>query len=95
MKSSGNGHPEQCAINLLKITRGEVPYDRIKGRDATIVDAPISSAISKAEDDAEWLLSEYEPRISIDNIDISAILSNLGDLDINANIIVKKEKWNE
>ena len=52
MKSSGNGTPEQCAVNLLLITRGEVPYDRIKGRDASLVDAPISTAGTDAETDA-------------------------------------------
>lgn len=29
MKSSGNGTPEQCAVNLLLITRGEVPYNSV------------------------------------------------------------------
>ena len=33
MKASGNGTPQTCVQNLLKTTRGEVPYERIKGID--------------------------------------------------------------
>lgn len=40
MLASNNGDPRQCAANLLKLTRGENPYDRIKGIDAAITDAP-------------------------------------------------------
>ena len=36
MLASNNGDPRQCAANLLKLTRGENPYDRIKGIDAAI-----------------------------------------------------------
>ena len=32
MKASGNGAPEICVQNLLKTIRGEVPYERIKGK---------------------------------------------------------------
>ena len=28
MRASGNGSPEVCAANLLRIVRGEVAYDR-------------------------------------------------------------------
>ena len=31
MRSSGNGNPAVCADNLTKISRGEIPYDRIRG----------------------------------------------------------------
>ena len=40
MRASGNGRPEQCAANLLKITRGEVPYDRLKGLGTSAIDGP-------------------------------------------------------
>ena len=91
MKASGNGTPEQCAVNLLLITRGEVPYDRIKGRDAALVDAPTTVSAAQAEADAEWLLSTYEPRMVVDGIDISATMASVGDLGVNANISVRKE----
>ena len=38
MKASGNAAPETCVQNLLKTIRGEVPYDRIKGIDRTLID---------------------------------------------------------
>ena len=31
MKGSGNGNPAICANNLVRISRGEIPFDRIKG----------------------------------------------------------------
>ena len=33
MQAHGNGNPETCASNLLRTIRGEVPYDRVRGRD--------------------------------------------------------------
>ena len=52
MKASGNGSPETCASNLLRIVRGEVPYDRVRGRDGALVDQP--NATDEAVADAEW-----------------------------------------
>ena len=40
MKASGNGAPEICVQNLLKTIRGDVPYERIKGIDRTLIDKP-------------------------------------------------------
>lgn len=91
MKASGNGRPEQCAVNLLLITRGEIPFDRIKGRDAALIDAPISTTAAQAEADAEWLLSTYEPRMSVEEINISDTVAQVGDYGVNAKIIMKKE----
>jgi len=59
MKAHGNGTPETCASNLLRIVRGEVPYDRVRGRDGALVDQP--NAIDEAVADAEWVLETYEP----------------------------------
>ena len=42
MKASGNAAPETCVQNLLKTIRGEVPYERIKGIDRTLIDKPLS-----------------------------------------------------
>ena len=44
MKASGNGTPQTCVQNLLKTTRGEVPYERIKGIDRTLIDKPSETA---------------------------------------------------
>lgn len=61
MKASGNGDPGTCAENLLRIVRGEIPFDRVRGRDGSLVDQPFSS--DEALDDAEWVLDQYEPRV--------------------------------
>lgn len=66
MKAHGNGNPETCASNLLRIVRGEVPYDRVRGRDGALVDQP--NATDEAVADAEWVLETYEPRVDAENI---------------------------
>lgn len=66
MKAHGNGSPETCASNLLRIVRGEVPYDRVRGRDGALVDQP--NATDDAVADAEWVLETYEPRVDAENI---------------------------
>jgi len=68
MKKSGNGRPETCAYNLLRTIRGEVPFDRIRGIDGTLIDKPKGYARARA--DTEWLIRTYEPRISIKEIDL-------------------------
>lgn len=66
MKAHGNGNPETCASNLLRIVRGEVPYDRVRGRDGALVDQP--NAADEAVADAEWVLETYEPRVNAESI---------------------------
>ena len=51
MKAHGNGNPETCAFNLLRIVRGEIPYDRVRGRDGTLIDRP--NVTDEAAADAE------------------------------------------
>lgn len=67
MKAHGNSNPETCASNLLRIVRGEVPYDRVRGRDGALVDQP--NATDEATADAEWLLETYEPRVEVEGIE--------------------------
>ena len=94
MKGQGNGIPEQCALNLLMITRGEVPYDRIRGRNGTLTDAPTSQVSDAALADAEWLLETYEPRIEIDSIDIEATIGAIGEYGLAASLRRKEEDQN-
>lgn len=84
MKASGNGSPETCASNLLRIVRGEVPYDRVRGRDGTLVDK--FNATDEALADAEWLLEEYEPRVEVDGINAEAADAENGDFAMLVNI---------
>jgi len=59
----------------MKITRGEVPYERIKGRIGSLIDSPAITAIPDNIADAEWLIRTYEPRINLDVIDIDGAFS--------------------
>ena len=71
MRAQGNGTPEVCANNLLRITRGEVPFERVKGLDPQIIDRPIAQAVVEAKQDADWLLSTYEPRVTVQDIHVA------------------------
>ena len=89
MKAHGNGTPETCASNLLRIVRGEIPYDRVRGRDGTLVDTP--NATSEAIADAEWVLGTYEPRIDVDEIEIYQEAPQWGDFTTNVKIKRKED----
>lgn len=68
VRSRGNGAPEVCANNLMQIVRGEVPYERVKGLDPRLIDRPLPSAKVDVEQDAEWLISTYEPRVAFKGV---------------------------
>lgn len=44
MKSSGNGLPQLCLVNLFRMTRGEVRFDVLRGMDSSITDKPETAA---------------------------------------------------
>lgn len=69
MLSKNNSSPEICARNLLKITRGEVPYVRSKGI-SLLTDKAATIAAPSAALDAELMLGVYEPRVNVKNVDI-------------------------
>lgn len=91
MLASNNGDPRQCAANLLKITRGENPYERIKGIDAKLTDAPSATAKKNTIADIEWVLDSYEPRVEIEEIDVNASDSQRGDFSSMAKIKLREE----
>ena len=95
MLASNNGDPRQCAANLLKRTRGENPYDRIKGIDAAITDAPSASARYDAIAEAEWVLDTYEPRVEVEGIDFEAPDAQGGDFSTITQIKLREEEDNE
>lgn len=90
MKAHGNGTPETCASNLLNIVRGEVPFDRVRGRDGALEFKP--NADDEVHADAEWLLATYEPRLSIENIETIIEDTQTGDYSILATIKRKEEE---
>jgi len=90
MKASGNGLPETCALNLLRIVRGEVPFDRVRGVDGTLIDR--ANVTAEFQADIEWLLETYEPRVEIESIEESAEAFMAGDY---ASIVKIKRKEEE
>ena len=88
MKASGNGEPMQCVANLLRIIRGECPYDRIKGIDPTLIDQPTEIVAPLMQAEAKWLIKTYEPRVNADDVAISAIASQDGNFALNVDATV-------
>lgn len=90
MKAHGNGTPETCASNLLHIVRGEVPFDRVRGRDGSLVDRP--NATEEAAADAEWVLETYEPRVNVESINDNPEALRSGDYSMLVNITRKEDE---
>lgn len=89
MKAAGNGNPETCVANLLKIVRGEVPYSRLKGRDGMLIDqAGVDEDIIA---DAEQLIEEYEERVAVESIEMIREDVSDGDFLLIANIANEEE----
>lgn len=84
MTGYGNGNPEVCANNLLKTVRFEVPFERIKGIDGSLIDKP--NAEARVGADATWLIETYEPRVKINSVSVKA--SNGADREVTADITV-------
>lgn len=90
MKAHGNGNPETCASNLLRIVRGEVPFDRVRGLDGSLIDKP--DARDEATADAEWLLETYEPRVNVESVETTAVNASSGDFSTLVNFTRKEEE---
>ena len=71
MKASGNGTPQQCVANLINLYQNEVPYARLKGMDPSIVDMPQEEAEVTAKNHVSWLIENYEPRVTVNDVEIS------------------------
>lgn len=71
MKASGNGTPQQCVANLINLYQHEVPYARLKGMDPSIVDMPQDEAEVAAKNHVSWLIENYEPRVTVNDVKIS------------------------
>ena len=89
MKAKGNGTPQVCANNLLRLFRGEVPYERVKGLDPRIVDRPLATASAQLRQDADWLIDTYEPRAEIKTLQVASSGATAGGFSVTADI---KEK---
>lgn len=86
MRAIGNGDVSICANNLLRIFRGEVPYERVKGIDSRLIDRPLNDAEMDIQQDADWLLETYEPRAVVESVSVSLSDKVEGGIVINAKI---------
>nr|DAG65229.1 MAG TPA: lysozyme [Caudoviricetes sp.] len=82
MKGHGNGDVALCAENLLRIFRGENPYERVKGIDARSLDKPALDAEAEILQDAEFCIENYEPRAQIDSLDVYGLDRERGDFRV-------------
>lgn len=89
MTASGNGKPQHCVANLLRITRGEVPYERLKGLDGSMIDRPASLAVKENIPDIEWVIKTYKTRVRINDIDIKSLAAQLGHFGIEADLTIE------
>lgn len=91
MRAYGNSRPDVCADNLLKITRGEVPFERTKGLDPRLIDRPLSAVEAEIQQDAEWVLETYEPRVEVNAIIVTPSAETVGGFYVTADINEKEE----
>ena len=71
MKAFGNGKPQQCIANLTNLYQYEVPYARLKGMDSSIIDMPRDEAEVAAKNHVSWLIENYEPRVTLNDVEIN------------------------
>ena len=86
MKASGNGTPQTCVQNLLKTTRGEMPYERIKGIDRSLIYQPSETAASELAAEVEFVVETYEPRGKGTDVERVALDAEVGGFEINPSI---------
>lgn len=86
MKAKGNSAPQVCVNNLLRLFRGEVPYERVKGLDPRMIDRPIGTSDAQLRQDADWLVDTYEPRASIKSISVAQADTVNGGFSVTAEI---------
>lgn len=70
MKASGNGNVAQCVANLIATYQGEVPYQRLKGMDPSVIDENLITSEPKIKNHATWLIENYEERAVVNEINV-------------------------
>lgn len=91
MRAKGNGAPQVCVNNLLRLFRGEVPYERVKGLDPRLIDRPITASEMQLRQDADWLVDTYEPRAEIKSLSVTQSDTVGGGFTVIADIVSKEE----
>lgn len=70
MLANGNSDVTTCVTNLVAMRRGECAYERVKGIDQDIINEVIDEAEIDLIEDAEFLIEQFEERVSLDDIEI-------------------------
>lgn len=70
MLAKGNSDVTTCVTNLMAMRRGECAYERVKGIDQDIINEVIDEAEIDLIEDAEFLIEQFEERVSLDDIEI-------------------------
>lgn len=70
MLASGNGELTVCVDNLMAMRRGECAYNRVKGLDQDIIDMTMEDAELELMEDADFVIEQFEPRASLDDIEM-------------------------
>lgn len=83
MLASGNGEITVCVTNLMSMRRGECAYERIKGIDQDIINEMEIGAELDLLEDAEFVIEEYEKRVSLEGIDIEPVIYEDNTFDVN------------
>lgn len=89
MLSKGNSSPQICVSNLIRMTRGEVPFSRVKGLDPRHFSRPALTEKEPLMADIEWLIETYEPRVDVKTINLEDLAAKAGDFAVNATLDVK------
>ncbi|MDE5758627.1 MAG: hypothetical protein K2H85_08445 [Allobaculum sp.] len=88
MRMKDNGNPLICARNLMNMSLGECPFDRLRGRDPAMLDRPMGQ--SQAVQNAKLVLKLYEPRLDATVIRGGYVNAN-GDFVIDMELSDRKE----
>lgn len=84
MLKEGNSNKGRCINNLLRLTRGEVHLDQLRGLRSDLIDKPAATVEPLMRANVFWLVEHYEPRVS--SVDFSANLNTSGDLAAQAKV---------
>lgn len=89
MKSIGNSNPDVCVQNLLKCVRFEVPYERTKGLNPSLLDSTPGASFVDLKQDAELVVEIFEKRVILNGIHVSKDDTKNGSFIVTADVTEK------
>ncbi len=92
MLAKGNDEITNCITNLMAMRRGECAYERVKGIDQDIIDEVVDEAEIDLVEDAEFLIEQYEERVSLDDLEIEPVLYEDGTYEVDVVVADREEE---